>query len=101
MKFRWTIKELNENTDNFILRGIVVERRSELTNIYSPLSKRLNEIFNVLDKKVQTEQITGKSYDGFVIQVFLEILRNKTSLKGDEIMKVERLIKEKLVASRR
>ncbi|MDD5012002.1 MAG: hypothetical protein PHQ00_07765, partial [Phycisphaerae bacterium] len=70
MKFRWTIKELNENTDNFILRGIVVERRSELTNIYSPLSKRLNEIFNVLDKKVQTEQITGKSYDGFVIQVF-------------------------------
>jgi hypothetical protein len=28
-------------------------------------------------------------------QIFLEILRNETSLKGDEIMKVQRLLREK------
>jgi len=30
------------------------------------------------------------------VRIFLEILRNETSLKGDEIMKVQILLKERL-----
>lgn len=40
MRYRWTIKELNEKTDKEILYFFCVERRSDRTNIYSPLYKK-------------------------------------------------------------
>lgn len=55
MKFRWTIKELKERSDDFILRGLVSERMSEL-NPYAPLNKRLQQIYNILDDKIKKEQ---------------------------------------------
>ena len=56
MKFRWTIKELKESTDAFILRGILNERLSDL-NSHCPLSVRLTKIRNKYDRLVQEEQL--------------------------------------------
>jgi hypothetical protein len=49
--FRYTIKELEEKTDYEMLRCIVVERQSTTTNIYSPLSKRLQQLHSKLQNK--------------------------------------------------
>jgi flagellar hook-associated protein FlgK len=57
MRFRWTKKELEEASDDKILRSLVVERQSTCTNIYSPLYKRLQSIYNKLDKKIQEDVI--------------------------------------------
>ena len=54
MKFRWTIKDLKEGSDARILRGLVAERKSNL-NPYTPLAKRLQKIYNDLDKQVNNE----------------------------------------------
>lgn len=51
MKFRWTKKELENSSDDRILRGLVAERKSEL-NPYTPLSVRLGEIYRKLDDKI-------------------------------------------------
>lgn len=52
MKFRWTIKELKEKSDEEILRGLVAERTSTL-NPYAPLANRLNRIYKKLDEKIK------------------------------------------------
>jgi len=52
MKFRWTIKELEESSDNKILMSLIAERISEL-NPYTPLSKRLNKIHKKLNIKIE------------------------------------------------
>lgn len=54
MRFKWTEQELQETTDNRILRGIVAERMSNL-DIYSPLHKRLQKLYNKLENKVNME----------------------------------------------
>ena len=51
--FRWTIKELQEYSNLEILRGVLVERQESLTNMYSPLSKKLKELYNEVDKKIK------------------------------------------------
>ena len=51
MKFRWTMKDLEEKTDLEFLRGIIVERQSTL-NIYAPLNLRLSKIYNKLDSAI-------------------------------------------------
>jgi hypothetical protein len=55
MKFRWTIKELNEKSDDEILRALVVERQSTL-NGYAPLYKRLAEIYDKLDVRIDKKR---------------------------------------------
>jgi hypothetical protein len=60
MRFRWTIKELDEASDDKILKSLVVERQSTCTNIYSPLYKRLQSIYNKLDKKMREDEIKNK-----------------------------------------
>lgn len=52
MKFRWTMKELKEKTDDQIIRGIIAERMSDLS-AYTPLQKRLQKIYNVVDKRIE------------------------------------------------
>ena len=54
MKFRWTMKDLKEKTDNEIIRGIVAERMSDL-NPYSPLKIRLQQIYNKVDEQIGNE----------------------------------------------
>jgi hypothetical protein len=54
--FRYTIKELEEKTDYEMLRAIVVERQSTTTNMYSPLSKRLQQLHNKLQNKKWRKQ---------------------------------------------
>lgn len=44
---RWTIEELKEKSDVEMLRGLVGERDSDLSN-YSPLSKRLHDLRDFL-----------------------------------------------------
>jgi len=58
MKFRWTMKELKENSDNEIIRGVLSERMSDL-NLYAPLHVRLTKVYKKIDKLVQDEQING------------------------------------------
>lgn len=53
MKFRWTIHDL-QKSDEFILRGLVAERKSDL-NPYAPLAVRLSEIYAKLDKHIDSE----------------------------------------------
>lgn len=55
MKFRFTIKELDELSDTQMLRALVAERKNDL-NPYTPLAKRLAELYSKLDKQVQAEQ---------------------------------------------
>ncbi len=54
MKFRWTINELEEESDEWILRGLLAERLSDL-NPYAPLAKRLKTIYSKLDMKVKKQ----------------------------------------------
>ena len=49
--FRYTIKELNDFSDYEMLRCIVLDRRDTTTNNYSPLNKRLSELYSKLEKK--------------------------------------------------
>jgi hypothetical protein len=58
MRFRWTIDELNAASDMLILRSLVVERKSNLTNVYSPLAKRLDKLYAKLDGQILHEQST-------------------------------------------
>jgi len=51
--FRWTIKELQEYSDLEIIRGVLVERQETLTNMYSPLSKKLKELYSKVDIKIK------------------------------------------------
>ena len=53
MKFRWTMKDLETKTDAEILRGLVQERQSELTNPYTPFAQRLAKIYDKLDKEIR------------------------------------------------
>jgi len=55
MKFRWTMKELEENSDNEIIRGILSERMSDL-HPYAPLHVRLAKVYKKIDKLVQEER---------------------------------------------
>ena len=54
MKFRWTMKELKEASDNSIIRSILAERMNELSP-YSPLHERLRKIYNKYNEQVKQE----------------------------------------------
>lgn len=56
MKFRWTMKELKELSDDKIIRGILVERMSGL-HPYSPLRERLQKLYDKYDKKIKTNTL--------------------------------------------
>ena len=55
MRFRWTIKELNELTDDEFVRGLIVERQSDCTNVYSPLHQRLAKLYDIVNKKIDKQ----------------------------------------------
>ncbi len=52
MNFRWTIKQLKESSDDFIIRSILAERMSDL-NPYSQLRKRLQKLYDKYDQLVK------------------------------------------------
>lgn len=56
MRFRWTMKALSSMTDLEIIRGILAERRSDCTNVYSPLYKKLSELYNKVEKKISRKE---------------------------------------------
>ena len=51
MHNRYTIKELKEMSDYELLEAIVSERKSDCTNYYSPLYKRLSILCDKLRRK--------------------------------------------------
>jgi len=53
MKFRWTIKDLAKS-DEFVLRGLVAERKADL-NPYTPLGRRLSQLYHKLDRMITPE----------------------------------------------
>ena len=50
-KFRYTIKQLEEFSDYEMLRCIVLDRQDSITNVYSPLNKRLERLYYKLKNK--------------------------------------------------
>ena len=52
MNYRWTMKELESTSDEQIILQCVRDRRSTLTNIYTPLYMRLTKIISKLDNKM-------------------------------------------------
>jgi len=56
MKFRYTIKDLREFSDYEMLRCVVLDRQSTITNIYSPLNKRLVELYDKLKNKKELKK---------------------------------------------
>ena len=55
MKFRFTMKQLADMSDNELLRALVAERKSTL-NIYKVLYTRLNRLYNKLDDEINKER---------------------------------------------
>ena len=50
MRHRFTMKELKEWSDTGVLIMLLNERLSEATNVYAPMSKRLQAIRSKLEK---------------------------------------------------
>jgi len=48
---RYTIKELTEFSDYELLEWIVLDRQESVTNVYSPMNKRLERLGNKLNNK--------------------------------------------------
>ena len=51
MVFRYKMKELKEWSDYEMLKRIILDRQSTTTNVYSPLNKRLYNLYKKLDNK--------------------------------------------------
>jgi len=49
---RWTIKELNEISNKQLILRLINERRNTTTNMYAPLSRRLNELSGWVERNV-------------------------------------------------
>ena len=56
MRHRFTIKELNEMTDDEIFFQLCVDRQTTCTNVYSPLFTKLSQIINRLREKIDKEK---------------------------------------------
>ncbi len=52
MKFKWTIKQLNEFTNKRIIIALINERKSEL-NPYAPLAVRLTELARWVENNIK------------------------------------------------
>jgi hypothetical protein len=92
--FRYTIKELEEFSDEKMLACIIADRQEKTTNIYSPLNKRLNKLYGRLRRFSDTTDFLV----GF--QFVMELVRNNTSAKGNEIMLIEKMIRDKLKSNK-
>jgi transposase InsO family protein len=60
MKKGWTMKDLENRTDLDVLQCLVSERMSEL-NPYAPLYKRLQSVYNKLDRQVFVDKTEDKA----------------------------------------
>ena len=47
-KHRWTIEELKNVNDAQFAMAILMERRSELSNPYTPFAQRLTSVINTM-----------------------------------------------------
>lgn len=68
---RYTIKELQELTDREFLNLVVLDRRSNLTNQYTPLYMRLTQ----LSGRLEDESLEGK-----VLRTVLGVIANVIEL---------------------
>jgi len=88
--FRYTIKELNEFSDERMIHAVMVDRMESCTNVYSPLYKRLTNIYDRFFKLAfNNDQVIG-------LHFVEEILENNTSLDGMEISGIMRTLREGL-----
>lgn len=55
MRFRWTMKELNEVSNKKLIETLITERKSNCTNVYAPLYKRLVKLGAWVDKNIKEE----------------------------------------------
>lgn len=59
MKFRFTITELLKKDDSQylsdlqLIRALISERQSGVTNPYAPLSERLNSLYKTVNKAIE------------------------------------------------
>ena len=61
MNFRYTIKELENKSDMWLILRLITERKSKCSNINSPLYLRLKRLENKIYKK---EKLTDKLIKG-------------------------------------
>jgi hypothetical protein len=60
MRFRYKIDELRNKesreylSDLQLLRAVVAERKSDVSNVYAPLSVRLSELYKKLDDLINS-----------------------------------------------
>jgi polyphosphate kinase len=52
-KKRWTIKELKETSDVEFIKAVLNERLSDCTNVYAPLSERIQQTVSNLNNLVE------------------------------------------------
>ena len=56
MRRRWTMEELETFSDDEILKGLVIERMSELKNPYTPLFQRLIRVGHTLNRRIKKQE---------------------------------------------
>ena len=85
MRFRWNKKELDKVSDLEFLRVLCVERKSDCTNVYSPLYKKINEIEKRLETQIALE--AAEAEKEHVELKMLEIDKTIIGRDSDEVMK--------------
>ena len=55
MRFRWTVNGLKHVSNKKLIETLITERKSDCTNVYAPLYKRLSELERWVEKEVKNE----------------------------------------------
>ena len=53
---RYTIKELKEISHKQLILALINERKERLTNNYSPLNKRLSDLYKWVENEIPSPQ---------------------------------------------
>jgi len=69
---RYTIKEIQELTDREFLELVVIDRRSTLTNPYTPLYLRLTNLIGKLEGHSNLESVVADLLDSVFDQAFVD-----------------------------
>ena len=56
MKHRYSMEDLERLTDAEMLRAIVSDRMGDCTNVYSPLYRKLGQLYEKLGKQIVQER---------------------------------------------
>ena len=89
--FRYTIEQLKRYSDEKMISCIATERKENLTNMYSPLARRLSSLYErFYELSIHDEKVIS-------LHFVEETLQNYPSkLKGTDVSAIMRILKEGL-----